>query len=103
MTNKLAPLALPLGAALLLAGQAMAAPVAALKHLGREAARIYCSDTVQAELVGATPFARGQVASFIREQLGEELGYELTAVEKGRVSALVRELTLGGYCEPGSI
>ena len=103
MTNKLAPLALPLGAALLLAGQAVAAPVAALKQLGREAAHIYCSDTVQAELVGATPFARGQVASFIREQLAEELGYELTAPEKGRVSALVRELTLGGYCEPGGV
>ena len=100
MTNKFA---LTLGAALLLTGQAMAAPVAALKQLGRDTARVYCSDGIQAELVGQGPFARGQVASYVRERLAEELGYELTATETGRVSKLVGELTLEGYCEPGSI
>jgi hypothetical protein len=56
---------------------------------------------MQAQLVGETAFARGQVAGFVREELTK--GYELTAAEKGFIGGYVRELTLGGYCEPGSI
>jgi hypothetical protein len=103
MTNKLAPLALTLGAALLLAGQAKAESPYDLRYIGREVAKVYCSDEVQSQLIGASAFTRGQVANFLREELGADLAFELSAAEKGKVSAIVRELTLGGYCEPGSI
>jgi len=99
MTNKFA---LTLGAALLLTGQAMAAtPVPVLRGLAKQVARTYCGAEMQAQLVGETAFARGQVAGFVREELTK--GYELTAAEKGFIGGYVRELTLGGYCEPGSI
>ena len=103
MTNKLAPLALPLGAALLLSGQAMAESMYDLKYIAKQVAKEYCSDFMQSKMIGAPAFTRGQIAGFLLDQYATNEAIELTSAEEGRVSYLIRELTLGGYCEPGSI
>jgi hypothetical protein len=101
MTNPLAPLALPLGAALLLAGSALAQ--SPLEPFARRVTATLCHPEVQAALVGRDAFTRGQAAAVTRQALADEAGLRLSSSEMGLIDGMVRVLSKGGYCEPGRI
>ena len=101
MTNPLAPLALPLGAALLLAGSALAQ--SPLEPFARRVTATLCHPGVQAGLVGSDAYTRGMTAAVTREILAEAAGLSLSSSEKGIIDGMVKVLSKGGYCEPGRI